>query len=120
MKLLLLLPLLQEHPGSNMAAAEIFGILELPFLLMAVIFSFLTAIRLKGGKFGLGMSLLAWGFIVMAIGHLHMQIEHLYNLNIFGYLLGESLGRYAWFVALFATWGLSALGFYKIYKASKL
>ena len=108
------------QPASAMGAAEIFGFLELPFLLIAVVFSFMTAARLKGGKFGAGMNLLAWGFLVMAIGHLHMQVDHLYDYNLFQSILGVTAGQFAWFAALIVTWGLSAFGFYRIYKGSKL
>src|SRR5687768_5865948 len=97
----------------------LFSVMELPFLLIAVVFAFLTANALGGGKLGKGMYLVAWGFVVMAVGHLHMQIEHFYGLNIFKTILGNTAGSVAWFIALVATWGLSALGFYSIYKASK-
>lgn len=100
-------------------ASFLFSVMELPFLLIAVVFAFLTATALRGGKFGKGMYLVAWGFVVMAVGHLHMQIEHFYGVNIFKSVLGNIAGSIAWFVALVATWGLSALGFYSIYKASK-
>ena len=123
MKIFLILFMIQNHMtehASSMGVSEIFGLLELPFLLIAVIFSFMTAARLKGGKFGTGMNLLAWGFLVMAVGHLHMQIDHLYVYNLFQSLLGHTAGQYAWFVALIVTWGLSAFGFYRIYKGSKL
>ncbi len=115
--------LAQDHstnPNSNMGAEQVFGLLEMPFLAIALVFSFLTATRLKGGKFGSGMKLLAWGFVVMALGHLHMQIAHIFNYNIFKNIFGDTIGNYIWFVALILTWGLSALGFYKIYKASKI
>ncbi len=108
------------HSGNTMGAEQIFGLLEMPFLAIALVFSFLTATRLKGGKFGSGMTLLAWGFVVMALGHLHMQIAHIFNYNIFKNIFGGTLGNYIWFFALILTWGLSALGFYKIYKASKI
>ncbi len=108
------------HSTNELGAEQIFGLLEMPFLAIALVFSFLTATRLKGGKFGSGMTLLAWGFVVMALGHLHMQIAHIFDYNIFKKLFGDTLGNYIWFVALILTWGLSALGFYKIYKASKI
>lgn len=108
------------HSSDTLQAEQIFGLLEMPFLAIALVFSFLTATRLKGGKFGSGMTLLAWGFVVMALGHLHMQIAHIFNFNIFKNLFGDTLGNYIWFVALILTWALSALGFYKIYKASKI
>jgi hypothetical protein len=96
-----------------------FGMMELPFLFIAVLFAFLTAYACRGGKFGRGMTLMAWGFLVMAVGHLHMQIEHYYGINIFKTLLGQMSGSVAWFIALILTWGLSGLGFWSIYKASK-
>jgi hypothetical protein len=96
-----------------------FGVMELPFLFIAVFFAFMTANTLKGGKFGKGMTFMAWGFLVMAVGHLHMQIEHYYGFNLFKTLFGSFSGSIAWFCALIVTWGLSGLGFYSIYKASK-
>ena len=96
-----------------------FGVMELPFLFIAVLFAFMTAYAMKGGRFGKGMKFMAWGFLVMAVGHLHMQIEHYYGINIFKSLLGSMSGSIAWFIALVLTWGLSGLGFYSIYKASK-
>lgn len=103
--------------SSNMAYW--FGFMELPFLFISVFFAFLTAYALKGGKFGKGMNFMAWGFLVMAVGHLHMQIEHFYGINIFKTLLGQISGSIAWFVALVITWGLSGMGFWSMYKASK-
>ena len=93
--------------------------MELPFLFISVFFAFLTAYALRGGRFGKGMTYMAWGFLVMAVGHLHMQIEHYYGINIFKTLLGQFSGSVAWFAALIVTWGLSGLGFWSIYKASK-
>jgi hypothetical protein len=95
------------------------GFMELPFLFISVFFAFATAHALKGGKFGKGMNLIAWGFVVMALGHLHMQIEHFYGFNIFKSLFGEVGGTLVWFTALIITWGFSGLGFYSILKASK-
>ena len=105
--------------GDYKNTTILFSLMELPFLFIAVIFAFLTATALKGGKFGKGMYMVAWGFLVMAIGHLHMQIEHFYGVNIFKSVLGNLAGSIAWFLALVVTWGLSSLGFYSIYKASK-
>jgi hypothetical protein len=105
--------------SRSYSTAYWFGVMELPFLFIAVFFAFLTAGTLKGGKFGKGMRFMAWGFLVMAVGHLHMQIEHFYGFNLFKSLLGQISGSIAWFIALVLTWGLSGMGFYSIYKASK-
>ncbi|HXB90907.1 MAG TPA: hypothetical protein VNU72_01400 [Puia sp.] len=115
--------LLQASNASEIAHSSNmsywFGVMELPFLFISVFFAFLTAYALRGGRFGKGMTFMAWGFLVMAIGHLHMQIEHYYGINIFKSLLGQISGSIAWFVALIVTWGLSGLGFWSIYKASR-
>jgi hypothetical protein len=113
---------LQVNSGAIRASSTLSywsGVMELPFLFISIFFAFSTASALKGGKFGKGMNLLAWGFLVMAVGHLHMQAEHFYGFNLFKYLLGEIGGSIAWFIALVVTWGFSGLGFYSIYKASK-
>ncbi len=65
------------------------------------------------------MLLLAWGFAVMAIGHLLMQAKMMLNMDVLAMVLGESFGAAVWIVALVITWGLSWLGFQSIYKASK-
>ena len=97
----------------------LFGLLELPFLFLCIYFAFQTASALRGGVFGRGMMLLAWGFLVMAIGHAHMQIEHYFGHNLINDLLGLSIGRIVWIAALLLTWGLSGVGFYKIYRVSR-
>lgn len=95
-----------------------FGIFELPFLVLCIVFAFLTAGALRGGAFGRGMGFLAWGFLVMGIGHLHMQIDRFFAVNLFERILGATAGNIAWILALILTWTLSGIGFYNIYKAS--
>ena len=110
-------PAMADH---SMEGGNWTGIIELPFLLVSVFFAFATAAKMKDGKFGKGMRLLAWGFLVMAVGHLHMQVQQFTGINVFETLLGKSIGSLVWSVALLVTWGLSALGLYHIYSASKL
>ena len=59
-----------------------FGLLELPFLFTAVFFAFRVAAKLEGGSFGAGMFFVAWGFLVMALVHLVMQIQRFAHVNI--------------------------------------
>lgn len=112
-------PAFSMTEGGEGGFNVILGILELPFLIIAVVFSFMNASALKGGKFGAGMNYLAWGFMVMAVGHLHMQIDFHFGFNLFNTILGTTGGMVAWFIALMLTWGLSGMGFYKIYKVSR-
>ena len=114
----------QHHPAaadgyaSGMDAGHWFGIMELPFLLITIVFAFRTARALKGGAFGKGMAFMAWGFLVMAVGHLHMQVKHFMGHDLFAMTLGTQGGMVAWFIALVTTWLLSLLGFHYILKAS--
>ncbi len=114
---------LQGHNHSTDAAGmsidQWFSLLELPFLLICIYYAFKTASALKGGAFGKGMTLMAWGFLVMAVGHLNMQLMHHFDFDIFSRLFGNLGGKIAWFVALVITWALSGLGFYSIYNVSK-
>ena len=93
--------------------------LELPFLFIAVYFAFLTAQSLKGGAFGKGMLFIAYGSMVMAIGHSHMLADSIWGFNLFNTLFGPTLGQVIWVIALITTWGLTGYGFYSIYMASK-
>lgn len=97
-----------------------FGLIEIPFLVFVVVLSFMVASALKGGRFGSGMGYIAWSFLVMAIGHIHMQIQHITDFNLFKYLLGDVGGTTAWFAALIVTWSLATIGFLRLYKASRM
>ncbi len=110
----------QNEHGGGTSFAALFGVLELPFLFLCMYFALRTSGALRGGIFGKGMALMAWGFIVMAVGHLHMQIDHFFELNIFNQIFGSTVGQIIWFVALVVTWTLSGMGFYYIYKAAKV
>ena len=97
-----------------------FSLLELPFLFLTMFFAFRTAKALKGGVFGQGIGLMAWGFCVMGIGHLHLQGIRLFQFNLFAEIFGLRGSVVVWVIALIATWTLSGLGFYSIYKTSKI
>ena len=99
---------------------DIVSVLELPFLFIVVYFAFRTASSLKGGVFGQGMNYIAWGSLVMGVGHLHLQVQTFFDVNIFASIFGNVLGSIVWIVALVITWGLTGGGFYSIYKASKV
>lgn len=109
----------QVYQQSQLDTIVLAGLLELPFLLIAVVFAFRTANALKGGVFGRGMLLIALGALVMAVGHLHLQAQTMWGVNIFGSLLGSAVGTAVWIIALMITWALTGAGFYSIYKTSK-
>jgi hypothetical protein len=104
--------------GHSLEGSSAYALIELPALAVAVVFGFLTARALRGGRLGDGMALIAWGFLVMAVGHLHMQGEVLFGFNLFETLFGRSLGEAIWVIALLVTWTLTGFGFYRLYRAS--
>lgn len=108
-----------EHVHQSFPIEVWFGFLELPFLIVCIYYSFKTAVALKGGIFGKGLMALAWGFLVMAVGHLAMQVHHIFHFDVFRDTLGHVAGSILWFIALMITWGLSAYGFYSMYRVSK-
>ena len=108
-----------DHSMGAHGLAFWFGVFELPFLFLCIFFAFKTAAALKGGVFAKGMNYMAWGFLVMGIGHLNMQLDHFFNFNLIYEIFGSDVGLVVWFLALVATWSLSGFGFYKIFKASK-
>ncbi len=106
--------------GTADPSALWFAALEVPLLLVCLVFALLTARALRGGAFGFGMQLLAGGFLVMAAGHLHMQVKHFTGFSLFETLFGGTGGAIAWFAALVATWTLSGYGFYRMYRAARV
>lgn len=96
-----------------------FVIVELPFLFTAVFFGFMTANALKGGVFGQGIRLMAWGFLVMGAAHFHLMVTRLFGYDLFAKVFGDVGGTFVVMVILAMTWTLSGLGFYRIYRISK-
>lgn len=111
---------MQSHSNRDLSSFEtLFSLAELPFLFLAVFFALATAGVLKGGAFGRGMRWIAWGFLVMAVGHLHMLVDQFTGFNLFASLFGATGGAIVWVIALISSWTLCWLGFHSMYKAGK-
>ncbi|HEX2698363.1 MAG TPA: hypothetical protein VHM28_11705 [Anaerolineales bacterium] len=95
------------------------SLLELPFLLLGVVFAFITARALRGGAFGVGMMYIAIGTTIMGVGHLSMTADSLFHFNLFNSVFGSTVGPIVFVVALILTWGFTGYGFYRIYRASR-
>lgn len=102
-----------------MGSGNWFSLFELPFLLLGVVFAFITARSLRGGAFGTGMLFIAIGTLIMGVGHLNMMTDNLWGFNVFNLLFGNALGPVVFVVALILTWGFTGYGFYRIYRASR-
>src|SRR5437667_5791382 len=93
-----------------------FAVLEMPFLLVAIIFGFLIAKSVRSSLIGRGMIFIALGFLVMAIGHIILMADQLLKENILVEFLGQAGGAWAWLMALCTSWLFYGLGFVEIYK----
>ena len=102
-----------------MGSSNWVSLLELPFLLLGVIFAFVTARSLRGGAFGTGMLFIAIGTLIMGVGHLSMLADDLWGFSVFNVLFGNVAGPIVFVIALILTWGFTGYGFYRIYRASR-
>jgi hypothetical protein len=93
-----------------------FALLEMPFLLVAIIFGFLIAKSVRSSLIGRGMTFIALGSLVMAIGHIIMMADQFLKENILVGFLGQVGGAWAWVAALCTSWLFYGLGFFEIYK----
>jgi hypothetical protein len=105
------------HPGFDLPI--ILGLLEIPFLAVALLYSWRTASALHGGIFGRGMGMIAAGMLVMGVGHLLMLAHAALGIDVLSAVFGGTLGSIFWVIALLASWGLTGTGFHSIYKASR-
>jgi hypothetical protein len=105
------------HPG--LTNSVLLGMLELPFLGIALFYSLRTASAMRGGIFGRGMALVAGGMLVMGIGHFLMLADSGFGIDVLTVSLGPTWSGVAWIAALVASWGLTGTGFHSIYKASR-
>lgn len=113
------MPTVKYHRvGEAMTNSIYLNLLELPFLAVAIFYSFLTAAALRGGIFGHGMFLMAWGMLVMAAGHILMMLNTYFGTDVLHAVFG-GLGTILWVCALMLTWALMGIGLHRIYAASK-
>src|SRR5438094_880027 len=93
-----------------------FAVLELPFLLLATVFAFLTARAIKSSIIWRGITFIALGSLVMAVGHIIMIVNGLFEQSILNITFGVVGGAWAWLLALCSSWIFYGLGFYEIYR----
>jgi hypothetical protein len=106
-----------DHHGFDLPM--LLSLCEIPFLAVALLYSWRTAGAMQGGIFGRGMGLIAAGLLVMAIGHLLMLVHTALGIDLLDVLFGGRFGSVLWVIALVASWGLTGTGFHSIYKASR-
>ncbi len=87
------------------------SLIELPFLILAVALGIISTRYHVTGALKTGIVYIVAGLVIMSIGHLHMQVEHIWGINIFRSVLGETAGKAIWAMALIISWSMSAYGF---------
>ena len=110
--------LLIENQRS-LTQSKIFSLLELPALITAVVFGFLTAAEFRGGMLGRGMKYLAAGFLIMGLNHLHLQLISSFRFDLLFEIFGDWGANIAWFTLLIGSWLLLAAGFAELYRSGK-
>src|SRR5207249_206863 len=93
-----------------------FAVLEMPFLLVAIIFGFLIAKTVRSSLIGRGMTFIALGSLVMAIGHIILMADQLLKENILVFFLGQAGGPWAWLTALCTSRLFYGLGLFEHFR----
>ena len=96
-----------------------FGIVELIFLATCIYYAFKTANRLKGGVFGSGMIHIAWGFVILGVGHLISQLAYIFEADLMALILKQQQGLITELLIFVFAWGVIILGFMKIFQATR-
>lgn len=97
----------------------VLGMLEIPFLALALFYSLRTASAMRGGIFGRGMALMAGGLLLMGVGHVLMLADTALGVDVLTSVFGGTLSAVLWVAALVASWALTGTGFHSIYKATR-
>lgn len=102
-------------PGGGRDLLEWLGVLELPFLLVCLVYAWLSTRAMQDGILGRGLRYLLWGLILLTLLHICTQF-----LGIIGWQSAE-WPFYAGFRSLLyiGVWGCFAFGFYHLYQVSK-
>ncbi|MEK7460504.1 MAG: hypothetical protein AAB628_03070 [Patescibacteria group bacterium] len=101
--------------GSSFTIKEFAAMLELPFIIFSVFLGFGVAF-IVSQEMRSGFLLLASGILVMAVGHLLLMGQSLFNFFLPVYLFGPVAGSLVWLGALALTWGLIGLGLWRLRK----
>lgn len=83
----------------------------------AALMAFASARTYREGQLGKGMTWVAIGMVIMAFGHLILVIRRTAQFDPLGFL-GDAGSVLAFFIAVFASFIASSLGFYLIRRAS--
>lgn len=111
---------LAQHDGSAPSAITsnpILNITEVLTGLAAAFVAFQAAVAYRQGRIGRGITWVAVGMVIMAVGHLILVSQRFFHVDPLGFL-GSTGSFIAFSLAVFASFISSAAGFYLIRKAA--
>ena len=85
--------------------------------LAAAVVAFQAALAYREGTLGKGMTWVAVGMVIMSVGHFVLVIKRFIGFDPFGFL-GHTGSFIAFSLAVFASFGASAAGFWMMRKAA--
>ena len=109
-----------QHDGSpptTITSSPLLNITEVLTGLAAAFVAFQAAVAYREGRIGRGITWIAVGMVIMAVGHLILVARRLFNMDPLGFL-GSTGSFIAFSLAVFASFTSSAAGFYLIRKAA--
>ena len=107
----------QASPAHAITSNPILNITEVLTGLAAAFVAFQAAVAYREGRIGRGITWIAVGMVIMAVGHLILVARRLFNMDPLGFL-GSTGSFIAFSLAVFASFTSSAAGFYLIRKAA--
>ena len=109
-----------QHPGSppnTITSNPILNITEVLTGLAAAVVAFQAAVAYREGRMGRGITWVAVGMVIMALGHFILVVQRFFHMDPLGFL-GSTGSFVAFSLAVFASFTSSAAGFYLIRKAA--
>ena len=104
-------------PPDTVTSNPLLNITEVLTGLAAAFVAFEAAVAYREGRIGRGITWVAIGMVIMALGHFILVARRLFHVDPLGFL-GATGSFVVFSLAVFASFASSAVGFYLIRKAA--
>ena len=108
---------LHASPSNTITSNPVLNITEVLTGLAAALVAFQAALVYREGRIGRGITWVAVGMVIMAVGHFILVAQRFFHVDPLGFL-GSTGSFIAFSLAVFASFISSAAGFYLIRKAA--
>jgi hypothetical protein len=108
---------LHESPANTITSNPVLNIVEVLTGLAAAFVAFQAALVYRQGRIGRGITWVAVGMVIMAVGHFILVARRFFQMDPLAFL-GTTGSFIAFSFAVFASFTSSAAGFYLIRKAA--